>query len=236
MNLKDQTATKVTKVRADNLYKAFGRRPVLENFGLTADAGEVVAIVGGNGSGKSTLLRIVAGLLRPTRGRIVLESDGVRATETIGRRRLVGYVSPDLRFYPELTARENLAFFRSVAGRPPRTEETTAVLARVGLAKRGEEPVGTFSSGMMQRLRLAFALLSGTSVLLLDEPTLALDADGVRLVREIVFERRQEGGIVLLASNDPREIEWADRQVPVKATGPSAETGETGGTANGLDP
>jgi heme exporter protein A len=193
----------------EGVGKSYGARRVLRDLSLAVGAGEVVAVVGVNGSGKSTLLKIVAGLLRPSRGRVLVRGE----TDTSRRRALVGYAAPDLSMYSELTGSENLTFFDAVRGvRAPR-EEYDRRLASVGLEGRGGDVVSTYSSGMRQRLRLAFATGHGPALLLLDEPSLALDEQGVSLVARIVAEQRERGGSVLLATNDPREAALGDRTI-----------------------
>jgi len=201
-------------LRLEGVRKSYGARRVLAGISLEARGGEVVAVVGPNGSGKSTLVRIVAGLLRPSRGEVALTVAGGAASDAAARRARVGYASPDLALYPELTGRENLEFFATVAGKRLSTEEAERRLAAVGLAGRGNDPVSEYSSGMRQRLRLAFARGGGEApLLLLDEPSLALDERGVALVGALVDEQRARGGLTLLATNDPRETALGDRSI-----------------------
>ena len=192
--------------------KAYGSRRVLGGVTLDVCAGQCLAVVGANGSGKSTLLKIVAGLLRPSRGTVLF---GV-ATDAAARRQAVGYCAPDLALYPELSGAENLRFFADVRGEYVTGREIESRLQAVGLKGRGRDRVSAYSSGMQQRLRLAFALRGGdVPVLLLDEPSLALDAGGVALVEGIITAQKQRGGITLLATNDEREAAWADTRFAV---------------------
>ena len=208
------SVTPLISLRLDGVRKSFGTRRVLSGLTLEAQGGEVVAIVGPNGSGKSTLLKIVAGLMRPSKGAVTLTLAGVDASEAEKRRAAVGYAGPDLALYPELTGRENLQFFGEMSGVTLSYEETEARLTKVGLAGRGNDPVSAYSSGMRQRLRLAFAWRGGdVPLLLLDEPSLALDETGVRIAREMTEVQRNIGGLTLLATNDPREVAWGDRSV-----------------------
>ena len=128
------------------------------------------------------------------------------------RRRAGGWSGPDLELYDELTASENLLFFRRVGGSPATAAEVSRRLDAVGLEGRGDHRVGEFSSGMKQRLRAAFALLFDPPIVLLDEPYTGLDAEGRALVGRLVSEQRR-GGAVVLASNDQRDFEAPDRTI-----------------------
>jgi heme ABC exporter ATP-binding subunit CcmA len=191
--------------------KSYGARRVLHEVSFSVVPGEVVAITGANGSGKSTLLKVVAGLLRPSKGEIILTVDGKSSHEPADRRRAVGYAAPDLSLYPELTGRENLRFFDRVRGIAAPEDDYEELLRSVGLSGRGDDPVGAYSSGMRQRMRLAFATMSAPPLLLLDEPSLALDEKGVALVGEMIATQRARGGVTLLATNDAREVALGDR-------------------------
>jgi heme exporter protein A len=122
---------------------------------------------------------------------------------------LIGWVSPDLALYRELSAHENVRFFAAVRGISLTEAEIDALLERVGLHGRGHDRVACYSSGMVQRLRYAYALLHNPAVLLLDEPTVTLDERGMETVETIVNAQR-ERGITVIATNDPRELRFAD--------------------------
>ncbi len=188
----------------ENVGKAFGARRVLGAVSLTMTPGDVVCVTGRNGSGKSTLVKIVAGLLRPTQGAVRL-SDAGKILDMAERRRAVGYAAPDLALYDELTGRENLSFFARVRGARLNEMEIERRLSEVGLSGRGDDWVRAYSSGMRQRLRLAFALLAEPILLLLDEPSLALDESGTALIENIVTRQKAAGGLTLLATNDKNE-------------------------------
>ena len=201
----------MVQLRLEGISRRFGRRRVFEDLTVAVNHGEVLVVTGPNGSGKSTLLLVIAGLLRPNRGRVVATLDG-KPLPDAERRRWLGMVAPDLTLYPELTALENLSFFERVRGRKPQESDLNALLERVGLTGRGDDPVGTFSSGMRQRLKYAFALAHRPLVLLLDEPTANLDVSGVSMVEEVIAEQR-ERGVLVLATNEPEEVRHGDRCV-----------------------
>jgi heme exporter protein A len=191
-----------------DLAANYGARRVFAGVSLTLRGGETLVVAGHNGSGKSTLLRLLCGLQRPTAGHVVYHAGGARYAPDTAQP-LVGWVAPDLQLYRELTALENLSFFARVRGLRRSTAELEALLEAVELGGRGGDLLAAYSSGMTQRLRYAYALLHAPPVLLLDEPTATLDERGAALVERIVGQQR-ERGIVVVATNDPRELRWGD--------------------------
>jgi heme exporter protein A len=163
--------------------RRFGRLAVLGGVSASVATGEVLLVTGRNGSGKSTLLRCLAGLLAPDSGTIDYSEDGA-PLDAAGRRRRIGLVAPDLAFYGELTAAENLAFFCRLRGIG--RERGDELLRRLELPP--DRPAAALSSGMRQRLRWAWALLHRPRLLLLDEPFQNLDAAGVAIVRRLLAE------------------------------------------------
>ncbi len=188
------------------------------DFALAAPG--VTAITGANGSGKSTLLRVVAGLLQPNRGTCEVMVDG-RPIAPPHRRLVAGFAAPELAFYDELTVEENLSF--AVAARGTERADAAdvaiqAALATTGLEARAHDRVAALSSGLRQRLRLAFAILHRPALLLLDEPGSHLDASGREIV-ERILEHHRHHGLVLLATNDERELRLADRRIELRSSG-----------------
>ncbi|MCS6777031.1 MAG: heme ABC exporter ATP-binding protein CcmA [Chloroherpetonaceae bacterium] len=205
----DYTTEEVCITLQDVAHR-FGHRPVFAPVCTQVQSGQVLAITGPNGSGKSTLLRIIAGLLPATRGTVTITVGG-RVQDAFQRRRFIGYVAPDLTLYRELTGAENLLFFARLQGVALSREALAALLATVGLRGRGRDPVRTYSSGMRQRLKYAFALLHRPPVLLLDEPTANLDRDGRAMVEDLIARQRaRPDGVVVLATNEPEEVAWGD--------------------------
>ncbi|HTY40458.1 MAG TPA: ABC transporter ATP-binding protein [Thermoanaerobaculia bacterium] len=208
-----------TTIAAENLSKAFSGAPLFSGLSFSASRG-LVAIAGRNGSGKTTLLKILAGLARPTSGRVRVETDA--APSASARRLAVGWAGPDLQLYGALTAVENLAFFRRAAGRPAGDAELTRRLRDVGLAEGAiHRRVEEYSTGMKQRLRVAFAVLFDPPVLILDEPMVGLDVEGRDTVDRVVAAARERGP-VLLASNDERDFARPDQRVDLTPAGARA--------------
>ncbi len=193
------------ELRLTHLRRRFGRKLLFDDLNVSVRPGEWLAITGANGSGKTTLIRILAGLTRPTSGAAELWRDGQSLTGP-ERRAALGLVTPDLALDGDLTARENLEFHAQMRGLALGAEE--ALLAEVGLEGRGGDLTRTFSSGMRQRLKYAFALQRSPPLLLLDEPTANLDAEGEGMVTRMKA-RQRERGILVVATNNPREAEGA---------------------------
>jgi len=190
-----------------NISKSFGSRDVFSGINISVDSG-CLAITGPNGSGKSTLLRIIAGLLAPTDGEVILSNDGT-PLRLESRRDLIGLVAPDLALYDELTAIENLSFFASVRGLKKAETELRTMLSDMGLKGREDDRLGSYSSGMRQRVKYAFALMHNPSVLLLDEPSSNLDEAGIAVMDSIIEQARRRG-IVVLATNNHSELRYGD--------------------------
>ncbi len=180
-------------------------RDVICGVSLVLDSGRLV-VTGRNGSGKSTLLRIIAGLVTPTAGEVVFTEDGAELSID-ARRDALGLVAPDLTLYDELSAIENLRFFCRVRGLRKSDNELKSLLAGLGLRDREDDPIGSYSSGMRQRAKYAFALAHNPEVLLLDEPTANLDQSGIDAVDRVITEHR---GIVIIATNEADELRYGD--------------------------
>ena len=199
---------------ARNLKKAFNRRVIFQDVSFTAGVQQILLIAGRNGSGKSTLVKILADVLSPTEGTVDLEP---RARAMFGARsNMVGFVAPYMMLYDEFTARENLQMALTIRAMRPDKSYINELLSRVGMANRMDDQVRTFSSGMKQRVKYAFALVHHPPILLLDEPMSNLDEEGIGMVRDIMDEHRQMG-ILVVATNDLTDIHHHDIRVDLNA-------------------
>ena len=196
-------------LQVSGLAKAFNRRKVFSNISIVMRGSDSLTVTGRNGSGKSTLLKILAGLLSPSRGSIDFSVDEDPVSAGL-RYRYIGFVAPYLQLYDEFSALENLEFFRKVRGLDVTRSSVIELLERLNLADRGGEPLRTFSSGMKQRLKYVFALLHRPPVLLLDEPSSNLDAEGIDAVQRIVADQKRKG-IVVIATNNAGELDRSDQ-------------------------
>jgi ABC-type multidrug transport system ATPase subunit len=188
-------------VVVEDISRTFGRRRALTRVSFRATRGTILGLLGPNGAGKSTMLAILATLMRPTSGRIRF---GTLDPATAGAplRARIGVLGHDLFLYPELTARENLAFFAGLHHLPDAAQAATRALERAGLSDRGHDPVGSFSRGMRQRVALERALIHGPRVVLLDEPFTGLDDASARALVARLLELRDAGTIVIVATHD----------------------------------
>lgn len=189
------------KLQAVNLTKKFDRRVIFEAVNFELGRGSSIAITGRNGSGKSTLIKIIARLLAQSSGALDF-FDGDRKLRTEQFYKYIGFVSPYLNLYDEFTGFENLKIISDI--RSSGHGNIDKVLQRVGLYSRRNDLVKIYSSGMKQRLKIAFSILHDPDVLLLDEPTSNLDLEGVGVVDDIADEYRKNR-ILVIATNDAHE-------------------------------
>ena len=188
-------------VTVDEVSRHFGRRRAVSRVSFVAPRGSIIGLLGPNGAGKSTLLAMLATLLRPSAGSIhygtMQAADA--PPELRGR---IGVLGHDLFLYPELTARENLAFFAGLYGRRDADDAARAALMRAGLADRGDDLVSGFSRGMRQRVALERALIHDPRLALLDEPFTGLDESSTRALVTRLQELRESGAAIVLATHD----------------------------------
>ena len=201
----------VPLIRVVGLVRVFGAQRVLDGVDLDVGAGEAVALLGPNGAGKTTLLKIVATLLRPTRGTATVGGhDCVRQAEAA--RAILGVIAHGAHVYEDLTARENLAFWLRMGGHAADRDTLAGALADVDLDRHADARVRTFSAGMRRRLALARLTLTQPRVLLLDEPFAGLDQRARKWLEGRLETFKAGGGAVLMATHSfGRELGVADR-------------------------
>ncbi len=196
-------------IRYENFGKRFGTVTAVDGLSLAVGRGEIVALLGPNGSGKTTTLKAAAGLLSPMEGAVLVGDPAWPATD-VRARRSISYLPQRVSFPESLTGREVVDFYARLRGtRLTRTDEVLRFASLNGASKR---PVGTYSGGMTQRLGLAVAALPESDVLLLDEPTAALDPDGLCAFSGLAVQIRAEGRSVVFTSHHLGDVEQlADR-------------------------
>ena len=190
----------------EHVAVSFGETDVLDDLSLSIASGEIVALLGPSGSGKSTLLRVIAGIIAPDAGRVVI--DGSDVTQTPTHRRGVGMVFQDNQLFPHRSTLDNVAFGLQMAGlaRSERNKASNHWLERVGLAGFADRRVIDLSGGESKRVALARTLAAEPSIVLLDEPLTGLDRDlHDRLADELVQILTAADVTTLLVTHDPDE-------------------------------
>ncbi|HKX74103.1 MAG TPA: ABC transporter ATP-binding protein [Acidimicrobiia bacterium] len=187
---------------ARRLTKQYGEVKVVDSLDLQLRPGEVFGLLGPNGAGKTTTILMLLGLVEPTSGTIeVLGLDPARhPLEVKGR---VGYLPDAVGFYDSMTGRENLRFTAALNQVPRQEMESriSALLEEVGLTSAADQPAGTYSRGMKQRLGIADALIKEPAILILDEPTTAIDPEGVAEMLALIRNLAEQRNVTVLLSS-----------------------------------
>jgi ABC-type multidrug transport system ATPase subunit len=197
------------RVELSELSRRFGRRRAVWKVTLAAHARDILGLLGPNGAGKSTLIGMLATLVAPSSGTIRFgAADGSRSSAAIRAR--IGLLAHELHLYPELTARQNLAFFARLYGLDA-AQLVPGALEAAGLTDRADDDVSSFSRGMRQRLALERALLHNPRLLLLDEPFANLEPYWVLRLATILRNLADCGTLVLVALHDLGQLDRFDR-------------------------
>lgn len=187
---------------------------IFEDISFEIAAHQTLLVSGRNGSGKSTLVKIISNVLSATSGTLAFSVED-RTVEQ-HQNMFVGLVSPYLQMYDEFTARENLRFALAIRGLNADEPYIASLLTRMYLSGREDDLVRTYSSGMKQRVKYAFALVHKPPILILDEPMANLDGEGTAIVHEIMAEHRRNG-ILVVATNDLSDVDAFDHRVDLNA-------------------
>jgi ABC-2 type transport system ATP-binding protein len=196
-------------IETHGLTRKFDGRVAVDGLSLTIDAGTVFGFLGPNGAGKTTTVRMLAALIAPTDGDAIVAGHSLGVDDDTALRRSVGILTEQPGLYDRLSARQNLRYFARLYDlTPARTDaQVERYLHLLELWDRRDEPVGTFSKGMRQKLAIARALLHEPSVVFLDEPTAALDPEAARTVRDFVKGLKAEGRTIFLTTHNLPEAD-----------------------------
>ena len=192
----------------DGLRKSFGDLVAVDGVGFHVESGETYGLLGPNGAGKTTTISMIAGLLAPDAGKVVVAGEEISVRSTRGRNR-IGFVPQDLAIYPDLTCRENLVFFGRLYGLggdllKSRVDE---VLEVMGLTDRADDLTKEFSGGMKRRLNIGIGLLHEPTLLILDEPTVGVDPQSRNAILTSVENLSSAGMAVLYTTHYMEEAE-----------------------------
>ena len=196
------------KLEIQNISKKYKTKKVLTNVSLSADNGCCIGILGSNGAGKSTLLSVLAGILKPDSGSFTYDGKDLIKNHAF-RNAVVGYVPQGTPLIPELTALDNLLLWYDRKSLDQ--ELSNGVLKTLGIGGFLKTPVNKMSGGMKKRLSIGCAVSEKPPVLLLDEPTAALDLVCKRDVVQYLIAYKEAGGILLLTTHDPSELAICDK-------------------------
>ncbi len=196
-----------------NIKKSFGKKEILKDITFSVEGGTCVGILGGNGCGKSTLLSILAGVLKPDGGSMILDDHDLFGTVEWHRRN-VAYVPQGTPLLEELTAKDNLRLWYS--DKKMKEELDGGVLAMLGIGDFLKVPVRRMSGGMKKRLSIGCVMSARPPVLLMDEPCAALDIGCKGNILSYVDSYKKKGGIVLLTSHDETELSTCDAWYLIK--------------------
>lgn len=189
---------------ANNINKKIRGKEILTDVSLCLKSGKVYGFVGRNGSGKTMLFRALSGLMKIDSGSIVWE--GKMLHKDFSVLPSLGIIIENAGLYPNLTGIQNLSYLAGLTKKIGR-EETVHAITRVGLDPYDKRLYGKYSLGMKQRLAIAQAIMEKPDVIMLDEPTNALDEAGVEKIRKIILEEKKRGALILIASHNKEDIQ-----------------------------
>jgi ABC-2 type transport system ATP-binding protein len=205
----------MTKIVLENVTKVIRGNTVTDNVSVVFESGEIIGLKGVNGSGKTMLMRLIAGLILPTGGRILI--DGEELGKDITFPRSIGILIENPAFLDSYSGFKNLQMLASIKGVVGDDDVRTAI-ERVRLDPDDKKKYRKYSLGMKQRLGIAAAVMERPDIVILDEPTNALDSDGVEVVKEILREEKKRGALVIISCHDFETLKsLSDRMYLIEA-------------------
>lgn len=198
-------------IEIKDISKKYGRHQILDNVSLTIHEGECIGIVGANGSGKTTLLSIISGIKKPDKGNIL--ADGMVISDSPGTiSKYISYVPQENPLINELTAMDNLRLWYSGSRHELQNELDNGVLKLLGINEFTGKTVSKLSGGMKKRLSIGIALLEKPSLLIMDEPSAALDLAGKYRIKDYMKQYTSKmNGSILVVSHDQNELSVCDK-------------------------
>lgn len=213
-------------LQISHLSKSFDSLKAVDDISLDIKVGEIFGLLGPNGAGKTTVISIIASLLKPDSGKIIIDSlDLDKDLRKI--KKTMGVVPQDMAFYEELTAKENLIFWGKLQGLRKKTleERIKYYLEKTGLVGRENEPLKKYSGGMKRRINLIIGLIHQPKLLLLDEPTIGIDVQTRLNIYEIIKEASSSGTTILYTTHNLQEAEELCHRIGIMDQGKILATG-----------
>ena len=195
-------------MKIENIKKNYKRKEILKNISLQADSGQCIGLLGSNGSGKSTLLSILAGVLTADEGKFSYKEADLFKNGKL-RSEVIGYVPQSTPLLEELSAQDNLRLWYTLPEMKKSLSE--GVLGMLGIDEFLKVPVYKMSGGMKKRLAIGCAVAHNPEILLLDEPSAALDLVCKERIANYLLEFKEQGGIILIATHDLQELPLCDK-------------------------
>lgn len=189
----------MTEIMINQLSKTIGKNTVLCDISMTMHSGRIYGLQGVNGSGKTMLMRSIIGLIHPTKGEIYV--DGKCLGKDIEFPGSIGFLLENPAFLDGYSGFDNLKILTSIRGEE-NEEQIKRILATVGLETAGKKKYRKYSLGMKQRLGIAAAVMENPDIIILDEPTNALDSEGVEMVKAILQEQKKRGALLIISCHD----------------------------------
>ena len=188
-----------TVIELKEVVKDIKGKRIIDHVTLHLESGKITGLKGVNGSGKTMLMRLISGLITPTSGSITI--NGKQLGKDITFPESVGILIENPAFLDTYSGFDNLKMLASIQNRIGE-EEIRSILAKVGLDPQDKKKYRKYSLGMKQRLGIAAAVMENPDIIILDEPTNALDSDGVKMLKEILHEHRERGALLLISCHD----------------------------------
>lgn len=203
-------------IKLDRLEKKYNEKTVVSGITLSIEKGELFGLLGPNGAGKSTTISMLAGLIKPTSGKIYVNGMDIAKHPMEGKKR-IGLVPQEIALYPALSAVDNLRFWGRMYGLSGKhlEERVTEVLRIVNLEDRKKQIIKSYSGGMQRRINIAAALLHEPEILIMDEPTVGIDPQSRNYILEKVKELNARGMTVIYTSHYMEEVEFLCNRIAI---------------------
>lgn len=214
-------------IKIENLVKEYDKNTAVKGLSFEINKGEVFGLLGPNGAGKSTTISMLSGLLKPTKGKILIDGKDTLKYPMLAKN-AIGLVPQDIALYPTLTAKENLYFWGrmyNLSGKLLK-ERVSEVLEIANLEDRKNETIKSYSGGMKRRINIAAALLHHPQILIMDEPTVGIDPQSRNHILESVKKLNSEGMTIIYTSHYMEEIEYLCTRIGIVDHGKLIAIGE----------
>jgi len=198
----------MTTLKAENLHKSFGRRPVVKGVDIHCSSGEIIGLLGRNGAGKTTCFQMIVGLLKPDLGRILLDDRDITATSTHIKARLgITYLPQENSVFLKASVKNNLDLILELqpGSRRERDEKIASLLNELGMTEHADQSAHSLSGGERRRLEISRSLALNPSFLLLDEPFTGIDPLTIRELQKILLSLKEKGIGIILSDHNVRD-------------------------------